>query len=66
MLNSTSVCTIYPGLRKKNFSPTGGNTGPDLPTAGGSTAGAIELFGTTDVIVKHVLEVRVDCGSVHL
>ena len=41
------------GLRKKTVAP--GSSGPVDPYR--SHSGGTELFGTTDVVVKHVLEV---------
>lgn len=46
------ACNFGSGLRKKNLSP-----GSDDSRSPGAGPGAIELFGTSDVVVKHVLEV---------
>lgn len=47
---------ILLGLRKKNLSP---GSGGDEQTRGPQGPASIELFGTTDVVVKHVLEVKI-------
>ena len=48
---------IFVGLRKKNFSP--GSGGDEVTRGNNVGPGSIELFGNTDVIVKHVLEVHI-------
>lgn len=52
-LDQTARVWDISGLRKKNFSP---GTNVDEPRAHANNPAAIELFGGTDVIVKHVLE----------
>nr|CAB3232867.1 coatomer subunit alpha [Phallusia mammillata] len=54
-LDQTARVWDIAGLRKKNLSP---NSGPDESVRGTGVGGpaSIELFGSTDVMIKHVLE----------
>lgn len=54
MVRLIGACNFFgSGLRKKNLSP-----GSDDTRSPGAGPGSIELFGTSDVVVKHVLEVK--------
>ncbi|XP_076809045.1 coatomer subunit alpha-like [Clavelina lepadiformis] len=53
-LDQTARVWDISGLRKKNLSP--GSSGDDHPRNPVGSPASIELFGGTDVIVKHVLE----------